>query len=137
MTLLAVWNVIKMPFAWFWYKATPKLKLVIVGCLAGLCVLGYILYLRHQRSELREDLQDANFNRQMVNVDILTNQITNSMEKGNVISQNTNQLDANRNATDRRDSNSFSTSDNEDRFCRRNCDDSTCIEWRKRHPDCR
>ena len=120
---------------WFWFTATLRTKLIIIALAAGLCVLGYILYLQHANAELRQDVIDGNLNRQLVNVDILTNQINESKEKSNALAQNTDQADANRNAVDRRDSNSFSGGDNDAAFCRRNPDDSSCRAYCAEHPD--
>ena len=133
--VITVLKAIAVPFQWFWFKASLKLKLVILGCLAGLCLLGYILWINHQRSNLEDKLQDANFNRSMVNVDILSNEIANAVEQGKVLSANTNQADANRANADRLDSNAFDGNASTDKFCRRFRCDSSCATWRKDHPE--
>jgi len=136
---------------WFWFTATLKTKIVILASIACLIVAGYILYERHKVSTLENQIQNDNLNRQLEGVNNDTNKIHELENQANVLQQtgnnlainsnaaaiNANAADANRNAVDERPSNSFSVANNENNFCRRYCDDPTCVDWRRKHPNCR
>lgn len=113
-------------FDWFWNKATLKLKLVIVGGIAGLAILGYILYLQSKLGTAREDLRQEQFERKIDNVNALTNQIIELEREGNAIKTNANAADAERRSVDNRDSGSFNGSGAKSAFCRRFPRDSAC-----------
>lgn len=57
--LAAIGKVLATPFLWFWFKATPRLKAIILGVLFLLLliasVLGYIAYLRWKTNKLEAE----------------------------------------------------------------------------------
>ncbi len=111
---------------WFYNKATLKLKMIILAVLAGLLLLGYILYLQHKAADLGDQLEGEKLERKLDNVNALTNQITELEREGNVLKANANAADADRRAVDNRDSSTFNGANNKSRFCARNPTDSLC-----------
>lgn len=83
--IAAAWN-------WFWFRATWKLKIVILGTIAALVVAGYILFLRSKVSNLEEEKQQIELNRDLENVNRIQEDANRSEANFNAATEEANRI---------------------------------------------
>lgn len=113
-----------------WAKAA--IGIVVLAAI----IVGYIAWQRHTISELEDDLNQAQVNRAMDEVNALTNKIEEGKKEDVKLSENSNLAERNSADISNRDSNTFTGERSKLLFCQRYCRDSLCEEYRRVH-ECR
>lgn len=120
-----------------WLLALPVWAKAAIGiAILAATIAGYIAWQRHTISELEKDLNQAEVNRAMDEVNALTNKIEEGKREDVNLSQNSNLAERNSADVGRRDSNTFTGDASYERFCSRYCHDSRCEQYRLVH-ECR
>lgn len=88
---------------------------------------------RQRSAEKKLDRIESNITEQQTIANVLANAKANVNAEVQRHENNSNLARRDLDNSVRRDSNAFA-GDPEDKYCRRFCLDSTCIDWRKRHP---
>ena len=108
----------------YWYLILALVLFILIG--------GYIQSCRRDSLEKKIDRIEGNITEQNVIGNILTNEKANINKEVKQNESNTNDARRDLDNSRRTDSGVF-TGNSEDKFCRKFCLDSTCIEWRKRN----
>lgn len=124
--LYAIGSFFKGIASWFWFTATPKTKLIIIGLILALCLLGYFFWQRHKIDVLQKEVEAEQLNRRLDEVNRITNQLIELEKEGNVLSNNTNNADREHDAVVNRDSSTFDSTNNKSKYCQRYPSDSRC-----------
>ena len=111
----------------YWYLVAALVVVIVAGAMIDSC--------RQSSREKKIDQIEANITEKQVESRILTNQKANIAVEVETNENNSNIARADLDNSRRTDSGVFAGTDPEDKFCRKFCLDSTCFEWRKRHPD--
>ncbi|MBK8810736.1 MAG: hypothetical protein IPN69_08405 [Acidobacteria bacterium] len=110
----------------YWYLIVALVLFIVIG--------GYIQSCRRDSLEKKIDRIEGNITEQNVIGNILANEKANINGEVNRSEQNTNNARRDLDNSRRTDSGVF-TGNSEDKFCRKFPNDSSCFEWRKRHPE--
>lgn len=109
----------------YWYLVLLFFLLVGIGAYVDGC--------RRESREKKIERIGANITEQQTVANVLANEKTEIREEVNRNETNSNTARRDFDSSRRTDSGAFS-GNAEDKFCRKFCSDSSCYEWRKRHP---
>lgn len=110
----------------YWYLVLAFFVFVGVGAYVDGC--------RRESRERKIDRIEANITEQETVANVLANTKANAAAEVNRSEQNSNAARRDLDDSRRSDSGIFAGVNAEDKYCRKFCLDSTCVEWRKRNP---
>jgi hypothetical protein len=101
--------------------------------LGGILLIALVVWIFSGGGESKKEEQlETNIDTHKGEANVIGNLVTNQQQAVNNAANTTNQAVGDLGNSVNRDSSTFN-GNSTDRFCRRFCHDSTCIEWRKSH----